>query len=74
MIRKILEITSEGIHYLFFKAHKFEKQLIMTINDTINNNNTCKDNLEFSYIYQGNLKNLLFLEYLRLKDQTGITL
>ena len=73
MIRKILEITSEGIHYLFFKAHKFEKQLIMTINDTINNN-TCKDNLEFSYIYQGNLKNLHFLEYLRPKDQTGITL
>ena len=47
----------------------------MTINDTINNNNnTCKDNLEFSYIYQGNLKNLHFLEYLRPKDQTGITL
>ena len=35
MLRKIPEITSELIHYLFSKAHKFENYLIITINDTI---------------------------------------
>ena len=35
MIRKIPEITSEVIHYLFSKAYKFENCLIITINDTV---------------------------------------
>ena len=46
MINKIPEITSTGIHYLSCKAHKFENQLLITINDTINNNNNnnCNNN------------------------------
>ena len=46
MIKKIPEITSKGIHYLSCKAHKFESQLLITINDTINNNNNnnCNNN------------------------------
>ena len=39
MIRKIREITFQGTNYLSCKAHNFEKQLLITINDTINNNN-----------------------------------
>ena len=38
MIKKIPKITSEGIHYLFYKAHKFENQLIIIIYDKISNN------------------------------------
>ena len=47
MIKKIPEITYKGIHYLSCKAHKFENQLLITINDTINNknnNNNCNNN------------------------------
>ena len=47
MIRKIPEIISELIHYLFCKVHKLENQLMITINDTIttnNHNNNCNNN------------------------------
>ena len=33
MIRKIPGNSSEGVHFLFCKAHKFKNQLIITIND-----------------------------------------
>ena len=33
MIRKIPENSSEGVHFLFCKVHKFKNQLIITIND-----------------------------------------
>ena len=45
MFRKISEITFEGIHYLSCKAHKFENQLIITINDTINKDNNDNYNI-----------------------------
>ena len=35
MIRKIPENSSEEVHFLFCKAHKFKNQLIITINDLI---------------------------------------
>ena len=46
MIKKIPEINSEGIHYLFCKAHKFALIIAInvTINDTINNNNNNNNN------------------------------
>ena len=44
MIRKTPEITFERIHYLSCKAHKFENQLIITINDTIDNRNNNYNN------------------------------
>ena len=49
MIKKIPEINSEGIHYLFCKAHKFALIIAInvTINDTINNNNNNNNNNKF---------------------------
>ena len=44
MVRKISEITFERIRYLSCKAHKFENQLIIRINDTIDNNNNNYNN------------------------------
>ena len=44
MIRKIPEITSEGIHYLFCKEHEIENHLIITINNTSNKNNNNNNN------------------------------
>ena len=44
MIRKIPEITSEGIRYLFCKEHEIENHLIITINNTSNKNNNNNNN------------------------------